>query len=165
MPDVQQAQEIQPSQSPADSAPDSIDQLARPEMSENDSIIEISGLTLRQQYALPIVAVSRSMAQAARDSGVAERTLRRWLHDPSFCEELDRLRQESYQLARKQLQAALPHCIAMLAEIASECNDPVVRLRAIRTLMTYGVKFGDVDDLQRRLSQLEESVQHANGSY
>ena len=46
--------------------------------------IEISALTFKQQSSLPIVAVSRTVAQASRDSGVSEKTLRKWLEDPSF---------------------------------------------------------------------------------
>ena len=69
-------------------------------MSANDRKIEISELTFRQQAALPAIA----LAQAARDTGVAERTLRRWLEDPSFRQELDRLRQESYDLARQVMK-------------------------------------------------------------
>ena len=34
-----------------------------------------------------------------------------------------------------------------------------VRLRAIRTLLYYGVKFGDIDKLSYRFRLLEESVE------
>ena len=65
------------------------------EMSENDRKIKISALAFRQQAVLPIVALSPSVAQAARDSGVAESTLRRWLQDSRFRQELTQLRQET----------------------------------------------------------------------
>ena len=141
-----------------ESAPSQFRDSEVPETTGNYREIEISALTFRQQATLPVVAVSRTLAQAARDSGVSEKTLRKWLEDPSFHSELDRLRQESYQMARKQLQAALPHCIAMLAEIAAECDDPAIRLRAIRTLMTYGVKFGDFDKLADDLRDLRAAL-------
>ena len=129
-----------------------------PEMSANVPKIENSDLTFRQQSALPVVAVSRTLAQAARDSGIAEKTLRRWLQEAPFRDELDRLRKESYRMARNQLQASLPHCIAMLADIAAESDDPAIRLRAIRTLLTYGVKFGDFDKLADDLHDLRATL-------
>ena len=57
----------------------------------NGREIEISELIFRQRAALPKIALAQSLAQAARDTGVAERTLRRWLENPSFREELDHL--------------------------------------------------------------------------
>ncbi len=74
----------------SDTTPTSDGQIQRLEMTGNGREIEISELTFRQQ--------------AARDTGVAERTLRRWLEDPSFREEFDRLRQESYDLARQVMK-------------------------------------------------------------
>ena len=88
----------------SDTTPPSDGQMQRPEMTGNDREIEISELTFRQQVALSRIALARSLAQAARDTGVAERTLRRWLEDPSFRQELDRLRQESYDLARQVMK-------------------------------------------------------------
>ncbi len=54
-------------------APDG--QIQRPEMAANGREIEISELTFRQQAALPRIALAQSLTQAARDTGVAERTL------------------------------------------------------------------------------------------
>ena len=76
------------------------------EIAENDRKIEISALAFRQQAALPIIALAPSIAQAARDSGIAESTLRCWLQDPGFREELTKLRQESAELARQEFQAS-----------------------------------------------------------
>ena len=143
---------------PTESAPGPSRNSEVPETTGNYPDMEISRLTFRQQSALPTVAVSRTLAQAARDSGVSEKTLRKWLEDPSFREEIDRLREESWQLARKQLQAAIPHCIAMLAEMAAETDDPALRLRAIRTLLAHGVRFGDFDRLADDLRDLRAAL-------
>ena len=59
----------------SDTTPTSDGQIQRPEMTGNGREIEISELTFRQQAALPKIALARSLAQAARDTGVAERTL------------------------------------------------------------------------------------------
>ena len=59
----------------SDTTPASDGQIQRPEMTGNGREIEISELTFRQQAALPRIALAQSLAQAARDTGVAERTL------------------------------------------------------------------------------------------
>ncbi len=59
----------------SDTTPTSDGQIQRPEMTGNDREIEVSELTFRQQAALPAIALAQSLAQAARDTGVAGRTL------------------------------------------------------------------------------------------
>ncbi len=59
----------------SDTTPVSGGQIQRPEMTGNSREIEISELTFRQQAALPAIALAQSLAQAVRDTGVAERTL------------------------------------------------------------------------------------------
>ena len=61
---------------------------------------DLAELTFRQQSALPVIAVSRTVAEASRKSGVAQRTLRRWLTDTTFRKVLDRMRREFYDLVR-----------------------------------------------------------------
>ena len=153
--------EIEISQPTSDTTPASDGQTQRPEMAANGREIEISELTFRQQAALPTIALARSLAQAARDTGVAERTLRRWLEDPSFRQELDRLRQESYDLARQQAQAAMPMCLSILADAALESPDPALRVRAARYLLSYGVKFVEADNLKERLNAVEDAFHSA----
>ena len=129
-----------------------------PDMSANDREIETSALTPRQQAVLPVVALSPSIAQASRDSGVSERTLRRWLDDPAFREQLSQLHQESYDLARRQLQALVPHLVSILAKEAIENPDPSIRIRAARYAMNYAVRFHDVDKLTDDLRDLRAAL-------
>ena len=70
------------------------------EMNGNEWNSKISDLTFRQQSALPSVVVASSIAGAARKTGVAESTLRRWLEEPAFREELDRRQAKPSQLYR-----------------------------------------------------------------
>ena len=128
------------------------------EMNGNERIFGISELTLRQQSVLPILAVSRSIAQAARDARVAESTLRRWLKDRKFREELDSLRKESYDLVLSQVQAVLPACISVVAETALESSEPALRFRAACFLINYATKVSEVDLLHDELKDLDEAV-------
>ena len=129
------------------------------EMSGNERIFEIPGLSPRQQSALPTVVSSPTIAESARRAGVAESTLRRWLDEPAFRKELDRQREEAYNLALKQVQALVPECLSIFAKVAVESADPALRLRAARYLLSYGMKVKEVDDLRERIRNLEQAVE------
>ena len=129
-----------------------------PETTANYRKTEISELTFKQRHALPVLAVSRSVAQASRDSGVSEKTLRKWLDEPSFSRELDRLREEAYNLARKQFQALVPQLISVLAREAIENPDPSIRIRAARYALNYAVKFSDFDKLVDDVRDLQRVI-------
>ena len=134
-----------------------------PDVSEDNREIELSCLTLRQQTVLPVLALSPSVAQAARQSGVSERTLRRWLDEPAFREQLSRLHQESYELARRQLQALVPHFLSILAAEAIENPDPAVRIRAARYAMSYALRFCETDRLAEDARDLLAVLRDKNG--
>ena len=127
------------------------------EMSGNDTDSQISTLTFRQQAALPAVAMAPTLSQAARDSGVGLSTLRRWLQEPEFRQQLANFRQESADLARQQAQAILPRCLSVFAEVM-ECPDPSLRLRAARYAMAFALQITEAHDLNSRLQQLEQSI-------
>ena len=128
------------------------------EMSGNDRDFQISTLTFRQQTALPTIAMASTIVQAARDSGVGESTLRRWLHEPEFRQELANFRRESAELARQQAQALLPRCLTVFAEVM-ESPDPSLRLRAARYAVAFATQLAEVQELKASLNQLEQSVQ------
>ena len=125
-------------------------------MGENDAAIDFSGLTFRQQAALPTIALSPTLSQAARASGIAERTLRRWLVDPDFLQHIDRRRQETAHLARQELQGLLPLCASVFAD-AMKSPDPALRLRAARYALSFIIRISEVEKLDANLQDLEEA--------
>ena len=135
-----------------------------PDVSEDNRKIGLSPLSLRQQTVLPVLALSPSVAQAARQSGLSERTLRRWLDEPAFREQLSRLHQESYELARRQLQALVPHFLSVLAAEAIENPDPSVRIRAARYAMSYALRFCETDRLAADARDLLAVLRDKNGN-
>ena len=152
-------------QNPGFDAPsDSVDQPQSPEMSANVRDSEISGLTLRQQAVLPVMVSSPSLAEGARLSGVSERTLRRWLDDDAFRDELARRRQESADLACQALQGVLLRSVSVLAE-SLEDPDKTIRLRAARYAMSFAATIRrlerpteEVESLRQQIADLEHVV-------
>ena len=124
-----------------------------------DLSLEIPGISHRQRLALTSVATAPTTVEGARRSGVAVSTLRRWLEEPAFRQELERQREEAYNLAIKQVQALVPECLAVLAKIAVDCEDPILRMRAARYLLSYGVKYREISELYNRISYLQQAYE------
>ena len=126
-------------------------------MSENGGENKKSTLNFRQQSALPSIAAAPSFAQAVRASGIPDSTLRRWLEDDHFRDELTRLREESAALARQELQGLMLRSVSVLAE-ALEDTDKAVRLRAARYAMSFANKVSDSQEILKKIDSLEQSL-------
>lgn len=133
-------------------------------MRGNEREVENSSLTIRQQSALSIIAASPSVAQAARTSGIGQSTIYRWMEDDDFRGELTRLRRESAELARRELQGLMLRSVSVLAD-AMEDPDKAVRLRAARYAMSFAATIRrlerpveEVDKLRQQIDDLEHVV-------
>ena len=122
-----------------------------------DRLDGLSALTLRQQSALPVVALSPSLNQAAITSGIGKTTLRRWMNDPAFREEVIRTRQEAAELARHEIRGMTLRAVSVINQ-AMEHPDPVVRLRAARYALYFGGKNIDIQMLASELDDLKNSL-------
>ena len=126
-------------------------------MGENGREIQKSSLTFRQQAALTVIAATPTVAQAARQSGIGESTLYRWLEDDKFRAELIRLREESANLARQELQGLMLRSVSVIAE-AMDDPDKVIRLRAARYAMSFAARIGEVEKMRQAIQDLESAL-------
>ena len=129
----------------------------RQEMTGNDGEKKISILTSRQQGTLPVIAAAPTIAQAARDCRVSESTLRRWLRDPVFAEELDLLRQEYTSQVNQQCLGLLLRGMNNLAE-AMEDPDRNLRFRATRYAMPFALRLQESMKLNANVRQMRDSL-------
>ena len=135
-----------------------------PELSGNVRRIENSNLSHRQHSVLPVMASAPSLAQAARISGFAERTLRRWLDDDDFRGELTRLRQESAELARLELQGLMLRSVCVLSQ-AMDDPDKAISLRAARYAMSFAVRVCETGKLKKDIQDLEDALALSNAQH
>ena len=147
----------QPAPQPHKSTPNPASEPEWEEMSENEREVEKSNLTFRRQSALPIIAASPTLAQAARTSGIGESTLYRWLDDHHFRDELTRLRQESAGLARQELQGLMLRSVSVLSEAMGN-PDMAIRLRAARYALSFAGQICEVEKLRKDVQALEEAL-------
>ena len=118
-------------------------------------------LTPRQLIALPIVANAPNLRQAARDAGIARATLYRWLDDPNFRDELDRLSAEAASLARAHFKNGMLRSFHILDELTEHPN-PWVRHSASRTMALISLRITDGDELRNRIQDLEKLLAHTS---
>ena len=125
----------------------------RSDISATGGETNLSDLTFRQQAALPVIAFAPTIAQAARSTGIGESTLRRWLSDPAFSQQIDRMRHDTAQLARQELLGLMPLCASVFAD-AMRAPDPALRLRAARYALSFIIRVSEVENLNADIQDL-----------
>lgn len=103
-----------------------------------------------------IVALARGATseEAARESGVSGRTVRRWMEDPDFQIEVRDTRTEMLSAAVGQLAAGAAEAIATLRD-ALDDEDGRTRVQAARVLLDACLSLRESLDLEQRLAALE----------
>lgn len=104
-----------------------------------------------------VLAGGGTVEEAAKQASVSVRTVHRRMNEPTFRRQLDEARSELVRRAVGMLartSSAAATTLALLLKADSE----TVRLGAARAVLELGAKMRESDELERRLSELEERV-------
>ena len=116
----------------------------------------MSGLTAKQERAIAALLSESSIAAAAVQVGVTERTVYRWLDEPTFSEAYRQARQQVVQQALVRVQALTSNAVRVLEAVMTEDSvPPGTRLAAAKVALEYAVKAVELEDLASRLARLE----------
>jgi hypothetical protein len=115
--------------------------------------MSVSGLTDRQRRGLLALLSANSVSAAAVQAQVVERTLRRWLAEPTFREAYRHASRRLFDEATNALRAAAGEAVRTLRSALQSDNDSV-RVRAAQVILEAAVK-ADLDDLAARIERLE----------
>ena len=96
-------------------------------------------LTTRQQTAIAALLETSSLAAACRESGVNERTMRRWLKQPHFAAAYHRASRIRYGDAIAHLRSASGEAVGVLRE-ALRSDVAAVRVQAAVALLDLANK-------------------------
>ena len=118
----------------------------------------IAELTARQQLAITEILASRSLEEARRRIRASKGTLYGWLKDPIFQAELVRQRRAAVEQAFERLKAGLTQAVDKLLELLRAEGQPGIQLRAAQALLDHGLKAVELQDLARRVEELEKVV-------
>ena len=113
--------------------------------------------TPRQTVAMPYIAANPSMTEAAKAAGISRVTLYRWMQDPSFRAELERIRKDAVDLAYAELRGLALKSVTAIAELLED-PDPRVRGMAARTALSSVAKAEEVYQLRNRFDILDRAI-------
>lgn len=104
------------------------------------------------------LAGGASVAAAAEQAGVSERTVWRRLQDDDFRRRLDEARQQTLQTAVDYLGKASTAAAATLATLLGKEYPPTVRLGAARAILEVGTQLRKAGEYEERIAALEAAL-------
>ena len=130
-----------------------------PANSGHGTTLSEDGLTPSQERAIAALLECCSIAAAARQAEVGERSIRRWLReDERFHTKLRQLRQAALSHASLRLQQGVSRAVeAMLNLIGSEKRIEPGRASLVRAAIDLAFRSGAYSDLAERIATLENT--------
>ena len=114
-------------------------------------------LSKRQIEALPSLLKPGSLSDQTRNAGIDRTTLYRWLEDDSFRSALQRLREETLEIAESEMLAMTYEAAAVVYDTLRD-EDKNLRFKAAQTVLqqAHDAKYGH--DLLRRFETLRDAL-------
>ena len=104
------------------------------------------------------LAGGATVAAAAAQAGVGERTVWRRLQDDDFRRRLDEARQQTVATAIDYLGKASSAAAATLVELLKRDERSAVRLSAARAILELGQRLREAGELEERVASLEAAL-------
>ena len=115
-----------------------------------------SDLTPKQARAVQALLTAKSIGDAAQAATVGERTLGRWLTEPTFRAELSRAEGELLDCATRRLLQLQGKSIATFEAVLDDQEASLaLRLRAAGQVLDYLMRLRELRNLESRLLALE----------
>ena len=108
----------------------------------------------KEDEALAALLSCPTIVAAAKQIGVAENTLRLWLHQPEFKARYREARQQVVQHAITRLQSATTAAVDAL-ERNMGCGMPSTEVAAAKAILEQAFKAAELDDVIERIEELE----------
>lgn len=113
----------------------------------------------KQDLAIAALLHSESIRDAAKEAGIAEATLHRYLKDESFKAEYQAAKREVINHAICRLQQSAGKAVKALVEISGDEKAPAsARVSAARTILEISMKAIEFEDLEKRIAALEKII-------
>ena len=120
---------------------------------------DVSKLKPKQEEAVLALVTNRNVEEAAHAIKIAPRTLYRWLNEPHFERACRKARNAAYGQARGRLQQACSPAVTTILKVMVDAAAPAsVRLRAADLILTHTAKAVEIEDLDARVTEIEESA-------
>lgn len=106
--------------------------------------------------------VNPTIKEAAEEAGIAENTAYKYLNDPEFSKEYTEQKRASLRHVSTRLNDIALRSIAILDEIANDQEQTgASRIRAVEVALNYAYKGMELEDLNNRLTEIENMLEEA----
>ncbi len=124
---------------------------------ENDDLHH--GLTAPQERAIIALLNEQTVGRAANAAEVGQRTLYRWLKEPTFSRAYREARREAFGQAIALTQRYAPLAVNTLAQVMMDDGAPTSsKVAAATTILRFGREGIELDDLGARVEALEQAA-------
>ena len=116
-----------------------------------------NSLSPRQLRALPYFAGAPSVSAGADRAKIARKTFERWMKDPTFRGEVERLRGEAAALVQTEFEGLLLQSVLTLTDAMNSPNESV-RVAAARSAASIFLRIREDKELHKRLDTLDGAL-------
>lgn len=121
-------------------------------------------LSRKREQAIAALLVHPTLGQAAQAIGIGEASLWRWLQDNDFQAEYQQARRQVVSQAIGQLQQATGEAVQCLRDIMGNPDAPGhARVSSAKTVLEVAIKSVEIEDLERRIRDLEKLLKEGTG--
>jgi transposase-like protein len=117
-------------------------------------------LSRKKENAIAALLTQRTIEDAARATGVAARTLRRWLQLPEFHTPYLKARRDTHSQSLARLQQASGAAVSTLLKVMLDPSTPAsTRVRAADSVLNHSAKAIESEDIEVRVAELERAAE------
>lgn len=110
----------------------------------------------KQEQAIVALLTASSVCDAARQAGIGEKTLLRWLRTQAFQTAYREARRQVVQQAIAQVQHVTGEAVETLRQVMRDINAPAsAKVSAAKTMLDTAIKAVELEDLDARIAALE----------
>jgi hypothetical protein len=121
-------------------------------------------ISRKQDHAIAHLLTAPTIAEAARQAGLGEQTVRRWLKDTHFQAAYREARHHAVAQAIAQVQRVASTAVETLQQVMIEpAALASARVSAAKTVLDMAIKAVELEDLARRIAALEQRLGGGTG--
>lgn len=119
-----------------------------------------SALTAKQETFIMAMLSAPSIVEAARITGINEKTARRWLKLPEVRTAYQGAQREVYDASLTTLKLAVHDAVSVLTQtMKDELTPASTRVRAAQIVIEQAVELQKMSELEQKLVELEQRLQ------
>ena len=116
-------------------------------------------LSRNKELTIAALLCEPSIRSAAEKVGINDKTIVRWLQEQNFKEAYRKARRQVVDHAVARIQSAMTSAVGVLEGVMNDSQAPASsRVTAAKSLIEIGLKQVQVDEIEARITALEETI-------